>query len=161
MDIREIRNRNLLRLIKEAGGQKRLAELTGVSAAYLCQVLSVRVNRNVGHNLARRLEQGMGRPYGWMDVLPRSERVSFRRNQVREAGAGSPYGRGKKNAIRYRNLWALVLEAGGLASLAKAASIFPPYLEQVAEGAAFHGEFVQYLEQKMKKPAGWLDAQRS
>jgi transcriptional regulator with XRE-family HTH domain len=70
MDIRVIRRHNLLHLVREAGGQKRLAERTGVSAAYLSQVLSRKVNRHVGHSLARRLESGMEKPYGWMDVLP-------------------------------------------------------------------------------------------
>lgn len=157
MDIRKIRRRNLLRMVEEAGGQKRLAERTGVSAAYLCQVLSARVNRNVGHNLARRLEKGMGKPYGWMDVLSRSEWDAIRRDRVREADLEKGYGRGRKHAARYRNLWALIFEAGGMAPLAVSGGIFPPYLEQVAGGGAFHGGFARYLEKLMNKPAGWLD----
>lgn len=69
MDIRKIRHRNLLHLVAEAGGQKMLAARCGLSAAYICQLLSDKVNRHVGHHAARKLEEGMGKPYGWMDVL--------------------------------------------------------------------------------------------
>lgn len=69
MDAKEIRLRNLRRLIEEAGGQRRLASRGRVNPAYLSQILSERTRRSMGAEVARRLEQGMGKPHGWMDVL--------------------------------------------------------------------------------------------
>jgi SOS-response transcriptional repressor LexA len=69
MDAKEIRLQNLRRLIEEAGGQRRLASRGRVNPAYLSQILSARTRRSMGAEVARRLEKGMGKPHGWMDVL--------------------------------------------------------------------------------------------
>lgn len=69
MDAKAIRLYNLKRLIAEAGGQKKLAQRCGVSPAYLSQIISLRTPRKMGDNVARRLERGMDKPHGWMDVL--------------------------------------------------------------------------------------------
>jgi len=69
----EIRLENLHRLIKEAGTQEQLSEVSGVSRIYLNQIKKQRPDpstgktRNVGDALARKLEKGMGKPEGWMD----------------------------------------------------------------------------------------------
>jgi len=156
MDIRTIRHINLMRLVREAGGQKCLAERAGVSAAYLSQVLSRKVNRNVGHSLARRLEAGTDKPYGWMDVLPDAEAAAG--GAVREAGA--PYGRGRAGGIRRTGLLTLAREAGGLHPLAGRCRVHAPYLAAVAEGHGrdgFPDDLARRLETGMDKPAGWLD----
>ncbi len=69
MDAKAIRLYNLKRLIAEAGGQKKLAQRAGVSPAYLSQIVSTRTPRKMGDNVARRLERGMEKPHGWMDVM--------------------------------------------------------------------------------------------
>jgi SOS-response transcriptional repressor LexA len=69
MDAKEIRVRNLRHLIGEAGGQRKLAARSGVNPAYLSQILSERTRRGMGDGVARRLEKGMDKPHGWMDVL--------------------------------------------------------------------------------------------
>lgn len=69
-----IRRENLLALIQEAGTQERLAERAEVSHIYLNQIKNMRPDpstgkvRNVGNQLARKLEKGMDKPEGWMDT---------------------------------------------------------------------------------------------
>lgn len=164
MDIRTIRHLNLLRLVREAGGQKPLAERTGVSAAYVCQVLSRKVNRNVGHSLARRLEAGMRKPYGWMDVLPGGGVAAD--GPLRESDLAAPYGGRRPLATRRAALLALAREAGGLAAVAGRCHVHPPYLEAVAAGRAASSsgpadgvpdDLARGLEAGMGKPTGWLD----
>lgn len=73
-DINTIRRENLHTLLQEAGTQERLGELCDVSHIYLNQIIKMRLDpttgkiRNVGNKLARKLEQGMSRPEGWMDT---------------------------------------------------------------------------------------------
>jgi len=69
MDAKAIRLYNLKRLIGEIGGQKKLALKAGVSPAYLSQIVSSRTPRKMGDDVARRLERGMDKPHGWMDVM--------------------------------------------------------------------------------------------
>ena len=66
------RHRNLERLIKEAGSLSRLARLVGTSPSYLSQVRNrtptpAGQRRGIGDRLASMLEEGMGRPAGWLD----------------------------------------------------------------------------------------------
>ena len=72
MDIKQIRLRNLRILIGEAGTIANLARLSNTAPAYLSQILnslptSTGRPRSVGDKLARKLEQAMNKPYGWMD----------------------------------------------------------------------------------------------
>ncbi len=155
MDIRGIRRNNLARLIAEAGGQKALADRSGVSAAYLSQVLSARVPRNVGHNLARRLERGMAKPYGWMDVLDPVAGGSVRSRQAEHAATG--YG---GQSPRRKGLMALVDAAGGVAELARRCGVWMPYLAQVVRadrGRAVPSGLARHLERQTGHPPGWLD----
>ena len=155
MDVRDIRHHNLTRLVGEAGGQRALARRTGVSAAYLSQVLSPRVNRYMGHNLARRLETGMGKPYGWMDVLSDGGPGGVREvDDPRVVYGAAPPGGQRAGLLR------LAEEAGGVAGLAEASGIFAPYLRRVmGEGGAspLPWALARRLEQGMNKPPGWLD----
>lgn len=52
-------------LVQEAGSQKKLADAGGCSPAQIGQYLSG--NRNIGSKFARRIEEAMGRPPGWLD----------------------------------------------------------------------------------------------
>ncbi len=154
VDIRGIRRNNLTRLIAEAGGQKALAARSGVSAAYLSQVLSARIRRNVGHNLARRLERGMAKPYGWMDVMDPTDGDVQARQAERPAigyGVQSP---------RRQGLMALVDTAGGVAELSRATGVWMPYLAQVVRAercrAVPYG-LARHLERQTGHHRGWLD----
>jgi SOS-response transcriptional repressor LexA len=89
MDAKEIRLRNLRELIREAGGQRKLAALARVNPAYLSQILSARTRRQMGDVVARRLEQGTGKPHGWMDTLHPGPRAASRPYRVPERAAAA------------------------------------------------------------------------
>ncbi|MDH5528136.1 MAG: helix-turn-helix domain-containing protein [Nitrospirota bacterium] len=160
LDVREIRRKKLLHLVEEAGGQKALAARCGLSAAYICQMLSEKVNRHVGHNAARRLEEGMGKAYGWMDVLDTFAPPEDP-DRVRDAGgARAVYGDGAASgAVQRRNLWKLVEREGGVAGMAARCRIPADMLLGVMESAA--GEvpapLARCIERQMGVPDGWLD----
>lgn len=74
--VAEIRRANLNLLLKEVGEGRgdaaKLARLTGVKAPTISQLRRVTyypngVERTMGDDIARKLEQGMGKPVGWMD----------------------------------------------------------------------------------------------
>lgn len=68
MDIHEIRKINLISLI---GSRRKgaCAEKWEMSAAHLSQVLSDKTPKNLGEDVARRIERLEGLPHGWMDTL--------------------------------------------------------------------------------------------
>lgn len=68
MDAKQIRRMNLRVLAEEVGGVTTLAGMTGTSQSYLSQIIGPTPSREVGEQLARKVEQATGRPYGWMDV---------------------------------------------------------------------------------------------
>lgn len=68
----DIRHHNLTLLIQEFGTATALAEATEASEKYISQIISKTPlpsgnPRQVGNNLARRLEQAASKPEGWMD----------------------------------------------------------------------------------------------
>jgi len=72
MDIYEIRKSNLIALI----GKRRkgaCADKWGMSAAHLSQILSDKTDKNLGDDVARRIEERDGLPRGWLDQLHSGE----------------------------------------------------------------------------------------
>lgn len=69
MDIYEIRKHNLVKLI---GSQRKgaCAERWEMSAAHLSQILSDKTAKNLGDDVARRIEVVEGLPRGWFDSMP-------------------------------------------------------------------------------------------
>jgi hypothetical protein len=65
--VAEIRRDNLRQLKKEFKTYVVLAEKAETDAAYFSQVLSKKTPRNMGDDLARKLEIGCKKPNGWMD----------------------------------------------------------------------------------------------
>lgn len=72
MDIFEIRKTNLIRLI---GSRRKgaCAEKWEMAPAHLSQVLSNKTAKNLGEDVARRIEQKEGLPHGWLDALQTEE----------------------------------------------------------------------------------------
>ena len=71
--ILERRLKNLEVAIKEAGSATKLAAAAGTDPAYLSQLRTRRKTpkgkqRGIGDDLARKIEKGMGKELGWMDV---------------------------------------------------------------------------------------------
>ena len=75
----ELRLENLETLVQEAGSAAALARASGVSPEYLSQIRNRAIDkktgkaRNLGNQAARRLEDGMGKPLGWMDTSHAAE----------------------------------------------------------------------------------------
>ncbi len=70
----KIRLQNLELLVAEAGSATKLAHIAGTNSSYLSQVrrqmpTQKGTPRGIGDDLAIKLEQGMGKPEGWMDEL--------------------------------------------------------------------------------------------
>lgn len=68
----QIRLKNLELLIAEAGSAANLAQRVGTNSSYLSQVrrrmpTKKGTPRSIGDDLAIKLEQGMGKPEGWLD----------------------------------------------------------------------------------------------
>lgn len=78
MDVKSTRRENLAVLVSECHPQT-LAELerrTGVKANYLSQVTGRGPRpRNMGDQVARRLEVGMQKPVGWMDQQHNNSKI--------------------------------------------------------------------------------------
>lgn len=74
MDIYEIRKHNLVKLI---GSQRKgsCAERWGMAPAHLSQILSDKTAKNLGDDVARRIEEVEGLPRGWFDSIPSSDEV--------------------------------------------------------------------------------------
>ncbi|MEN8639619.1 S24 family peptidase [Pseudomonas sichuanensis] len=72
MDIYEIRKHNLVKLI---GRQRKgsCAERWGMAPAHLSQILSAKTAKNLGDDVARRIEEVEGLPRGWFDSIPASD----------------------------------------------------------------------------------------
>lgn len=68
MDIYQIRKKNLIRLI---GNQRKgaCAERWGMNPAHLSQILSDRTNKNLGDDVARRIESIQKLDRGWLDNM--------------------------------------------------------------------------------------------
>ncbi len=74
MDIYEIRKHNLVKLI---GNQRKgsCAERWGMAPAHLSQILSNKTAKNLGDDVARRIEAIEGLPRGWFDTLAAVEQA--------------------------------------------------------------------------------------
>lgn len=69
MENKQIRLINLRMLLKEAKSAASLAVAANTSPAYLSQILSNKAKGRIGDKLARKLEEALGKPRGWLDVL--------------------------------------------------------------------------------------------
>lgn len=83
MNIRETRRRRLEELIDEFGSLKAIADRAGLNPDWLSQIRTD--HAGMGHQTARRLDDGCGKPKGWMDTPPESNGVptSFARKWKR------------------------------------------------------------------------------
>lgn len=69
MDVKQIRKTNILKLYEQHGGPAGLARKVGTSESYLSQITSDKGTRNIGDQLARKIEKALALPRGWMDML--------------------------------------------------------------------------------------------
>jgi len=67
MDIKEIRLANLAVATKKAGNQAKLADMINVQSSYFSQIKNPTHKTNMGSDVARRIEESLNLPHGWMD----------------------------------------------------------------------------------------------
>ena len=86
MDIYAIRKQQLISLI---GNQKKgvCAERWGMAPAHLSQILSDKTAKNLGDDVARRIEVVEGLPRGWFDSLPPGDSHTYQ--SAEDSGDGS------------------------------------------------------------------------
>lgn len=68
MNAKDYRKLNALLLVKEVGSVSALAKLAGTAQSYLSQIIGLNGKRDMGDDLARRLEYVTKKPHGWMDA---------------------------------------------------------------------------------------------
>lgn len=97
MDQKTIRSNNLKLLIKRFGSAVKVAELSDTNPAYLSQIVRENGTRNVGDELAEKLERGAGVPPRWLSaphypewfknrlIQQYPENVNERRNRERRS----------------------------------------------------------------------------
>lgn len=72
MDIKDIRRKNLrdqqLKAIKAGLSKADFAEQCGTSASTISQILGDKAGRNLGDDLARKIEKNLGLKHGWLDL---------------------------------------------------------------------------------------------
>jgi len=67
MNTKEIRLKNLNGLIEKHGNQKKLSDLIDIDSSYLSQLKNPSNPKNIGENMARKIEAALGLQKGWMD----------------------------------------------------------------------------------------------
>lgn len=78
MDAKNYRKLNALLLAKQVGSVSALAALAGSSQSYLSQIIGPNGKREMGDDIARRLEYVMQKEHGWMDA-PHIEEVNLQK----------------------------------------------------------------------------------
>jgi hypothetical protein len=73
--IEEIRLANLQALVKEAGGPARAAERLDMEPSQLSQIAGRNPTRNIGSDLARKMEAKWGKPRGWLDIAQNAQLI--------------------------------------------------------------------------------------
>jgi len=93
MDIYEIRKANLIALI---GNRRKglCAEKWEMNAAHLSQILSDKTDKNLGDDVARRIEEKEGLSRGWLDSLQSIEGDSARQDRIASNVEQGPETRG-------------------------------------------------------------------
>lgn len=71
MENKEIRRTKLVALIEEMGSAAAVAERTGIDATYLRNIKNH--VRDMGDDIARRIEDKLGKATGWMDTIQAAE----------------------------------------------------------------------------------------
>jgi len=92
VDVYDQRLNNLRWLIQTHGSQRQLADLVDTNQSYISQIISkVHANgraRNVGNDFARKIEEKLSLPHGWMDS-PHSENETVTESSISKYGQQS------------------------------------------------------------------------
>lgn len=88
MDVKQIRKANLQLLKDEAKSWAEVARRAGTEASYLSQITSARGTREIGDELARKLEKGFRKPHGWMDQDHAINRTDEKMTAITQSAVG-------------------------------------------------------------------------
>ena len=69
MDVKEIRRINLEYLISKAGSVNEFAVLIDTAPNYVTQLKNGSANKTMGDKFARKVEEALNKPFGWMDKM--------------------------------------------------------------------------------------------
>jgi hypothetical protein len=92
MENKEIRRANMLALADQFGGLQGLADKTKTDAKYLSQVKNRWQGRGMGDDVARRIEEALGKPRGWMDTVQTGATFGSARVGARSRSPSGGYG---------------------------------------------------------------------
>jgi len=67
-NIKEIRLKNLLKLIKQEGSQIAFSRTVDIDSSHISQIKNPSNKKNLGEKLARKIEKALKLPSGWMDI---------------------------------------------------------------------------------------------
>lgn len=73
----EVRLRNALILVEEAGGPAEFAKRIGMSDSQASQIIGKNPTRGIGNAVAPRIEEAFGKPSGWLDQPPSEDPDTF------------------------------------------------------------------------------------
>lgn len=90
MNAKQHRKLNAALLVREVGGVTSLAKLAGTAQSYLSQIIGPKAKREMGDELARRIEYVCGKPHGWMDASHIEETHLEKARQIHAALLGMP-----------------------------------------------------------------------
>lgn len=148
MTAKEFRLENARVLAKAVGGIKPFADKADMSVSQASQIIGERPVRNIGDQLARKIELHFGRPPGWLDHPP-----------ARPPGPGH----------RPQNLSRLVFEESArtgrtdvLAHVAQLIGVEVDFLRErngPRAQAPIDDELARKIERAFEKPHGWMDTQ--
>lgn len=95
MDIKEIRRNNLRHLqnqsIRDGESKADFAERVGTSASTISQILGAKAVRNLGDELARKIESSLGLSHGWLDQQHPENDEAQAGNEARIIGEIEPW----------------------------------------------------------------------
>lgn len=69
MENKRIRRINVILLVRQMGNLSAFAAKVGSSSSYIVQCIGLKPRREIGEELARRIEDAYGKPKGWLDSL--------------------------------------------------------------------------------------------
>lgn len=98
MEIKDIRRANLMALLGRHDSIREFADKAGLAAAYVSQIKNQADGRGMGSKTARKIEEALGLPHGYMDQVQRAPGADRAEGESGSESAGSA----KSAASRHR-----------------------------------------------------------
>lgn len=89
MNSKEIRRKNLRALVNKADSGAAFAKQADIAPSLLSQILSQNPTRNIGDRLARKIEEKLSLPPGWLDSMHGTDHEQKPVEQIKVSEDGS------------------------------------------------------------------------